>query len=146
MFFRRVFLNSFASTQKEAHTEHTVQARGYWREKEITGTSSSNGFFFYFMIFIPLWFELQNVWFLFEQKKHKVYPCCRKTGRQICCDAVVRRHGSHLLLDNDGVSQMEHERCVFVYVSVGKEDLMSLLWAIIATLLSNNKQRRFTAP
>lgn len=52
-----------------------------------------------------------------------------------CFVAVVLQHGSHLLQDNDGVSQMEHEVCVFVCVSGGKEDLMSLLWAIIATIV-----------
>lgn len=48
--------------------------------------------------------------------------------------AVLLEHGSHLLQDNDRVSQMEHEVCAFVCVSGAKEDLMSLLWVIITAL------------
>lgn len=38
-----------------------------------------------------------------------------KNGRQICFVAAVLQHGSHLLQDNDRVSQMEHEVCVFMF-------------------------------
>lgn len=37
-----------------------------------------------------------------------------KNGWQICFVAVVLQHGSHLLRDNDRVSQMEHEVSVFM--------------------------------
>lgn len=72
-----------------------------------------------------------------------------KNGQQICFVAVVLQHRSHLLQDNDGVSQMEHEVCVFVCVSGGEggpnESPMGY-YRYLSPALSNNKHQRFTAP
>lgn len=40
-----------------------------------------------------------------------------KMDGRICSVAAVLQRGSHLPRDNDGVSQMEHEVCVYLCVS-----------------------------
>lgn len=94
-----------------------------------------------------------------ESKNNTKFHVVVETGRQVCfvshcrTNAVVLWHGSHLLWDNDrGKPNGTWSMCVFVCVSEcvcvsarvrlctcgWKEELMSLLWAIIRTLAAHS--------